>query len=95
LTIKLRFFAALREYMGIENIEIEVESNKYTIKEVLRKIPDIKDENIKYLEKRINNLKIKVILNGNTVKNEDIEKILFTNNDELAFLPPVGGGSYQ
>jgi len=92
LAIKVRFFALLRELVGVNSIDVEIYEDNIRLLDIFKKIKSIDTEKEKYFVDKILSAQIKVILNGESITNREINKIILKNGDELALLPPVGGG---
>ncbi|MHA1408908.1 MAG: MoaD/ThiS family protein [Candidatus Odinarchaeia archaeon] len=92
MAIKVRFFALLRELVGVNSIDVEIYEDNIRLLDIFKKIKSIDTEKEKYFVDKILSAQIKVILNGESITNREINKIILKNGDELALLPPVGGG---
>ena len=90
--IKLLFFGLLRDIMGNKEIGISIEENQSVnnFLEYLSKSNDSFKQIYNFITDKKEKRPVVIMLNGNTVEkpyNEEIQP-----GDEVAFLPPIGGG---
>jgi len=84
MTIKVRFFAALRESLGVDSLEISSAANtdlSGLLEHIRRTLGDAAVEALCAPD-------IRVALNREFVLGECV----MTDGDEIAFMPPITGG---
>ena len=91
LTVKIKFFAALRELVGKNEIEIKVTSNDLKLFEAIR-LAGIEQDTVDKLKEEMKKPRNKIILNGSAISYFEAERKTLKDEDEIALLPPVGGG---
>lgn len=91
-SVKILFFGLLKDIMGQKEFSLEL-SNEINFTEFLELLT-INYENFSKVKYFIENKDAKqpvfIVLNGDPLKNPSENKIRV--GDEVAFLPPVGGG---
>ncbi|MEM2110006.1 MAG: MoaD/ThiS family protein [Candidatus Odinarchaeota archaeon] len=92
IRVKLFFFASIREMVGRSELDISAAGNKLTVKELLELINHISFADKRKIFEEIVQRRIKLIINGKTVNNIQVDKIYLEDGDQLVFLPPFGGG---
>jgi MoaD family protein len=92
MKLKLLFFASIRELTGVKELEVNFEKDKLSVEEVINLIKPFDDQVKKDIFQKISHNRLRIILNGNSISNKEIKNISVKNEDQLAFLPPVGGG---
>jgi len=93
MEIRIRSFAMIREIIGQKSIKFRLEAATTNIMEVLqlllREYPDLQG----YLfPKQQLNANFIFAINGQRLSNEELDDYLLKDHDELAILPPAGGG---
>ena len=92
IRVKLIFFASIREIVGKSEINITANDNKLTVKELLELINHLNSADKRKIFEEIVQKRIKLILNGKTLNNTQLDNIYIEDGDQLVFLPPFGGG---
>ena len=82
--IKLVFFASLREALGCESLELEIEE-PLRLSEMIKQVEEKKG---KHWGKVLAGESVKIAINKEIVVNDE----LLSDGCEVAFLPPVTGG---
>ncbi len=91
MKVRFKLFANFREAAGKKELEINVPGN--TVKEVIHSLtaqyPKLaplmyQDDHLKQY--------VNVLLNGQTVKHDQIATTQLKEGDEIALFPPVSGG---
>ena len=82
--MKIIYFANLRQIIGIDHEKLSIKEN-YSVVQVIELLK-LKGEKYNRAFKNLENIKCSV-----NCKFVDFDKIV-TNNDEVAFFPPVTGG---
>lgn len=84
MTVKVVFFASLREALGVDSVDLQI-SGPFSVSALIRLLTD--QHSPQWLE-ILTAENIRVAVNHDII-NEDIE---VTDGDEVAFFPPVTGG---
>ena len=82
--IKLVFFASLREALGCESLELEIEE-PLRLSEMIKQVEEKKG---KHWGEVLAGESVKIAINKEIVVNDE----LLSDGCEVAFLPPVTGG---
>jgi sulfur-carrier protein len=91
MQIKFRLFANFREAVKQKDVEIAVSGNTVSdaIKALLARYPAM--EPMLYQDGCLKQY-VNVLLNGQTVKGDQIASVKVNEGDEIALFPPVSGG---
>ncbi len=84
MTIKIVFFASLREALGVDSVDLQI-SGSCSVSALIRQLSD--QHSAEWLE-ILTAENIRVAVNHDII-NEDVE---VADGDEEAFFPPVTGG---
>jgi molybdopterin synthase sulfur carrier subunit len=91
MKVKFKLFANFRE--AVRQKEVEVASDGKTVSEAVRSLvtqhPRL--EPMVYQEGQVKQY-VNVLLNGQTVKGDQLASTLIKDGDEIALFPPVSGG---
>ncbi len=82
-TVHVRYFAGLRELLGVEAEEIKISSSSVKLGEFLNRIVELHPE----IKTRLKAAAVAINLEVDNSKEQKIRV-----GDEIAFMPPVGGG---
>jgi len=95
LNIRIRYFAALREILGVREEVISVD-REVTVKELLTVLSERHGETFSLfvLEQGGSGPQrnLQFLINGNNIKNLEGLLTRVEDGDEFAIIPPVGGG---
>ncbi len=86
--VKVRFFASLRERLGVKEVYVEVRGKNPTVKDVLENL-EVKTAGTIKLTELLGQRKVLIMLNGEYINDLNC---MVENEDELALFPPVSGG---
>jgi molybdopterin synthase sulfur carrier subunit len=91
MKVRFRLFANFREAAKQKDVEIAVSGNTISdaIKALLARYPAM--EPMLYQDGRLKQY-VNVLLNGQTVKHDQIGSATVKDDDEIALFPPVSGG---
>ena len=95
LKLSIRFFTTLREITGKREEHLEVETSHLRVKDVLDQLAEMHGREFKeYVYSEEGNVRdyLQLLVNGKSVRSMDQLDTLLKEGDQLAIVPPVGGG---
>ena len=82
--VQLRFFASLREALGVGEEQLELPADVHTVKQLQQRL----QQRSTNWQKALSNTQILTALNHEMVRGD----VSITDGDEIAWYPPVTGG---
>jgi molybdopterin synthase sulfur carrier subunit len=95
LKLSIRFFTTLREITGKREEELEFRMSDVRVKDALDKLTEMHGREFKeYVYNEEGNVRdhLQLLVNGKSVRSMDQLDTLLKEGDQLAIVPPVGGG---
>lgn len=95
LKLSIRFFTTLREITGKREEQLEVGTSHVRVKDVLDQLVEMHGREFKeYVYSEEGNVRdyLQLLVNGKSVRSMDQLDTLLKEGDQLAIVPPVGGG---
>ena len=95
MKLSIRFFTTLREITGKREEELEFRTSDVRVKDVLDKLIEMHGREFKnYLCNEEGDVReyLQLLVNGKSVSFMDQLNTLLKQGDQLAIVPPVGGG---
>jgi len=94
IRVKVKFFTTLREIVGKKEEQIEL-SRSVTVEALLRQLSTTYGKDFEdYIYNELGNIRghLQFLVNGNSVTALQGLKTKLREGDQIAILPPVGGG---
>jgi len=93
IEISVKFFASISEILGVRETTISLDECNF--QELLKKLKQKYGEKFQQTIFQPNGTireSFRILLNENSMYEQDLIEIEFKDNDIIAFLPPIGGG---
>lgn len=95
MKVKTKYFAFLRERLGISEETLEV-PDKITVKDFVKMLTTLKGDVLaSYVLKEGNDLRegIAIAYNGETLEFSKLNEVVLKDGDTIVILPPISGGN--
>jgi molybdopterin synthase sulfur carrier subunit len=94
IKITVKFFTTLREIVGKKEEQLEF-PHSITVKALLKQLSDRYERDfVDYVFDELGNVRghLQILVNGKSITTMQGFKTKLSNGDQIAILPPVGGG---